>query len=160
FYASAQFNPNNTWWGDFGALNAYVQRVQAVLQSGQPDNDVLLYWPFQDVIQVPDGLMKQYGVHDRSWLNGSAFERVAQELITAGYSIDYISDDQLQKTRVEGGEMVTSGGIRYRAIVVPATKYMPVETLSKLRSLRQLGVPVLYGAARSEEHTSELQSLR
>jgi hypothetical protein len=43
FYASVEFNPRNAWWDDFGALNAYVARVQSFLQSGRPDHDVLLY---------------------------------------------------------------------------------------------------------------------
>jgi hypothetical protein len=168
FYASTQFNPNNTWWGDFGALNDYVQRVQAVLQSGKPDNDVLLYWPFHDVVHVPDGLMKQYGVHDRSWLNGSAFERVATDLLQAGYSLDYISDEQLQNTRVEGGALVAPGGGRYCAVVIPATKQMPVETLSKLLTLQQGGGAVLYesvpedvpGLGNLEERRAEFRSIR
>ncbi len=168
FYAATQFNPNNTWWGDFAALNAYVGRVQTVLQSGRPDNDVLLYWPFHDVVSVPDGLMKQYGVHDRSWLTGSAFERNAQALLKAGYSIDYISDDQLQHTHVEGGALVTPGGSRYRAVVIPATKQMPVETLSKLLVLQQGGGAVLYesppedvpGLGKLEERRAQFRSIR
>jgi len=168
FYASTQFNPNNTWWGDFAALNAYVGRVQTVLQAGKPDNDVLLYWPFADVIADADGLMKQYGVHDRKWLTGSAFEKNATELLKAGYSIDYISDDQLQHTRVEGGALVAHGGGRYKAVVIPATKFMPVETLSKLLVLQQGGGAVLYesppedvpGLGKLEERRTQFRSIR
>ena len=36
-------------------MNAYVARVQSVLQAGRPDNDVLLYWPFDDLIDDPAG---------------------------------------------------------------------------------------------------------
>ena len=144
FYASTQFHPQNTWWKDFAALNAYVTRVQTVLQAGRPDNDVLLYWPFADVIADPDGLMKLYGVHDRKWLTDSAFERNAQALLKAGYSIDYISDDQLQHTRIDGGALVTPGGNHYRAVVIPATKHMPVETLARLLELQQGGGAVIY----------------
>ena len=147
FYASTQFNPNNPWWGDFAALNAYVTRVQTVLQAGRPDNDVLLYWPFADVIDQPEGLMKQYGVHDRTWLTGSAFERTAMELLKAGYCLDYISDAQLLQTRVADGSLVAPGGGRYRALVIPATRRMPVETLSKLLTLQQGGGAVIYEAA-------------
>ena len=146
FYASTQFNPNNTWWVDFAALNAYVARVQTVLQAGRPDNDVLLYWPFADVIDQPDGLMKQYGVHDRTWLTGSAFERTATDLLKAGYCLDYISDAQLLQTHVADGRLVAPGGGRYRALVIPATRRMPVETLSKLLVLQQGGGAVIYEA--------------
>jgi len=168
FYASTQFNPNNTWWNDFPALNAYVTRVQTVLQSGRPDNDVLLYWPFEDVIDRPDGLMQQYGVHDRSWLEGSAFQRMATNLLKAGYSLDYISDAQLLQTRVADGGLVTPGGARYRALVIPATRRMPVETLAKLLALQQAGGAVIFeaapedvpGLARLEERRARFRELK
>ena len=51
FYASTQLTPANPLWDDFGAMHAYVARVQSVLQAGAPDNDVLLYWPFDDVVE-------------------------------------------------------------------------------------------------------------
>ncbi len=168
FYASTQFNPHNTWWKDFAALNAYVSRVQAMLQSGRPDNDVLLYWPFHDVLHAPDGLMKQYGVHDRSWLNGSAFEKTATELLRAGYSVDYISDDQLIHSRGEAGAVVTPGGTRYRALVVPQTLHMPVETAARIRELMQEGATVILpdgppadvpGLGNLDERRAQLQAL-
>ena len=48
FYAAVEFNPQNSWWRDFAELNAYATRVQSFMQSGQPDNDVLLYFPIFD----------------------------------------------------------------------------------------------------------------
>ncbi|HEV7993583.1 MAG TPA: glycosyl hydrolase [Gemmatimonadaceae bacterium] len=48
FYAAVEFNPQNSWWNDFAELNAYATRVQSFMQSGQPDNDVLLYFPIFD----------------------------------------------------------------------------------------------------------------
>ena len=38
-------------------MNAYVARVQSVLQAGTPDNDILLYWPFDDLVEHSAGLM-------------------------------------------------------------------------------------------------------
>ena len=52
FYASVEFNPQNAWWDDFGALNAYVARVQSFLQAGRPDTDVLVYYPFYESLTV------------------------------------------------------------------------------------------------------------
>lgn len=168
FYASTQFNPQNTWWQDFAALNAYVTRVQTVLQSGRPDNDVLLYWPYHDVLHRPEGLMQQYGVHDRKWLEGSPFEAIARELQAGGYSADYISDAQLCQTRAADGALVTPGGGRYRAVVVPATRHMPVETLSQLLALQQGGCAVIFAAApedvpglgRLEERRAQFRTMR
>ena len=48
FYAAVEFNPRNSWWPDFGELNAYAARVQSFMQSGSTDNDILLYFPIFD----------------------------------------------------------------------------------------------------------------
>jgi hypothetical protein len=179
FYASTQFNPQNTWWRDFAALNAYVQRVQAVLQSGRPDNDVLLYWPFHDVLHLPDapmqhalhrpgGLMQQYGVHDRKWLEGSPFEAAATQLMKLGYGFDSVSDAQLLATKAgRDGGLDTPGG-HYRVLIVPATRHMPVETLRHLVKLARAGTVIhlqgkpedVPGLGRLEDRRAEFLELR
>jgi hypothetical protein len=59
-------NPRNPIWRDVPALNAYITRVQSILQSGQPDNDLLLYWPAQ-----------------RLWDRGYAFDFVSDRQLLA-----------------------------------------------------------------------------
>jgi hypothetical protein len=147
FYASTQFNPNNPWWDDFSALNAYVARVQSVLQSGRPDNDVLLYWPFADILDDPQGLMKQFSVHDVKWLTAQPVGQLAHELQAHGYGFDYLSDAHLLQTKAKGGALVTPGGTPYRALVVPPTRRMPVETLEQLLGLARAGATVVFAAA-------------
>lgn len=167
FYASTQFNPQNSWWEDFGALNTYVARVQSVLQAGRPDQDVLLYWPFADVLDDADGLMKQFGVHDVQWLRASPFGRLAEKLSAQGYGFDYISDAQLADTHAVDGKLITPGDNRYRVLIVPATRRMPVATLSHLVELAQHGATVIFeappedvpGLGRLENRRAEFQAL-
>ena len=96
-------------WDDFAALNRYVARVQSILQRGKPDNDILLYWPLADVWENPDGLMLQLGVHDVKWITEQPVGKLALALMNRGYTFDYISDAQLQQTKVEEGALVTPG---------------------------------------------------
>ena len=51
FYASVNFGPNGGLWHDLPAFNAYATRCQSILQSGGPDNDLLLYFPVADFWQ-------------------------------------------------------------------------------------------------------------
>ena len=51
FYASVNFGPNGGLWHDLPSFNAYATRCQSVLQSGKPDNDLLLYFPVADYWQ-------------------------------------------------------------------------------------------------------------
>ena len=138
FYASTQLTPSNPLWDDFGAMHAYVARVQSVLQAGAPDNDILLYWPFDDVVEHSAGLMEHYGVHENKWLTEAPAGRMAAKLLQAGYAFDFVSDAQLQRLTVNDGAIVAPGG-RYRSIVVPATRRMSVETLERLRDLVKQG---------------------
>lgn len=144
FYASTQFNPANPWWDDFAALNRYIGRVQSVLQAGKPDNDILLYWPFADVLDDPAGLMKMFGVHDVKWMTEQPVGAVARKLMERGYTFDYLSDAQLLGTRAEGTALVTPGRTRYRVLVVPAVRRMPVATLQKLADLARAGATVVF----------------
>jgi hypothetical protein len=112
FYASTQFNPNNTWWRDFAELNRYVARVQSVLQRGRPDNDILLYWPAADVWDDVKGLAKMLTVHHVGWLTEEPVGKLARQLGERGHAFDYVSDEQLAATRVERGALVTPGAPR------------------------------------------------
>ncbi len=143
FYASTQFQPNNTWWDDFSALNRYVARVQSILQRGEPDSDVLLYWPFADIIDDPNGLMKMLGVHDVKWLTEQPVGKIARALMARGHTFDYVSDNQLHATRVEAGAFVTPGS-RYKVLVVPAVRRMPVATLERLNTLAAAGAKIVF----------------
>ncbi len=145
FYAATQFQPNNPWWDDFGALNRYVARVQSILQRGQPDNDILLYWPLADVWDNADGLAKMLAVHNVSWLTEQPVGKIARTLMAQGYSFDYVSDAQLQQTRVDGRDLATPGS-RYKVLVVPAARRMPVDTLTKLAEFAQQGATVIFEA--------------
>lgn len=142
FYASTQFNPNNPWWPDFAAMNAYVTRVQAVLQAGEPDNDILLYWPYADVLHDPSDLVHLLTVHHVDWLTQSPFGHTARALADAGYSFDYVSDAQLRATTVRDAQLVTPGH-GYRVLVVPATAHLPVATLQAIRDLIEAGGRVI-----------------
>lgn len=143
FYAATQLNPRNPLWRDFGAMHAYVARVQSVLQAGRLDNDLLFYWPEADEQDDVSGdsagpLMRQHGMHENEWLVQSVAGQRARGLLESGHSLDFISDAQIRSLSVRNGLIAAPGG-QYRAIVVPATKRMPVETLAALLKLRVAG---------------------
>ena len=144
FYAATQFNPNNTWWEDFSALTHYVARVQSILQRGQPDNDILLYWPFEDLLDEEAGTVKAFTVHNVKWLPDQPVGKIARALMAKGYTFDYISDAQLLQTLPDAGALLTGGKTRYRVLLVPATRRMPVATAQKLATLAAAGAKIVF----------------
>jgi hypothetical protein len=143
FYASTEMNPRNPIWHDVPALNAYIARVQSVLQNGKPDNDVLLYWPVADFWNQPDGLVLPMTVSATDWFKSQPVGKAANELWSKGYSFDYVSDAQLQQTKVVDGKIQMPGG-DYKLIVVPECKFMPLETFKQLINLAENGAMVVF----------------
>jgi hypothetical protein len=144
FYASTQLNPQNPIWRDLPALNAYVARCQALLQAGEPANDLLIYWPIHDVWHNPQGLRQDLRVHNAGqWFFNEPIGQAAQELDESGVSFDYISDAQVQQCEVEDGRIKTPGA-SYQAILIPDAKSMPIATLEKLSKFAQDGGKVLF----------------
>lgn len=166
FYASTQFNPNNPVWEDFGQLNRYVARVQSILQRGKPDNDILLYWPLADIWDNPEGLVVQLGVHNVKWLTEQPAGKLAKTMMDRGYSFDYISDAQLLQTTANANQLVTPGS-RYKVLVVPVTRRMPLATLQRLKKLSDGGATIIFeampedvpGYSRLETRRADFQKL-
>ena len=158
FYASVNLGPNGGIWHDLPAFNAYATRCQSLLQSGRPDNDLLLYFPVADYWQkvgerVPDrswqDLSPFSGVIPPSdggggregpvqlfttpgtWMEGTPFHALAMELGRRGFSYDEVTDRFIAETTSEGGKLRLGGNL-YRAIVLPRCRFMPVETLQRL----------------------------
>jgi len=143
FYASVNFGPTNSFWRDLPALNEYIARCQAVLQAGQPDNDILIYWPVYDIWQKKDGMLQGLTVHNLgSWLMENGFYETAKHLWEKGYSFDYISDRQLLKAKVRAGK-VRTGSSCFEAVVVPECEFMPAKTLNKIMSLAKRGATII-----------------
>ncbi|MBM3861303.1 MAG: glycoside hydrolase [Verrucomicrobia bacterium] len=143
FYASTEMNPRNAIWRDAPALNQYITRCQSVLQDGQPDNDVLLYWPIYDLWHDAKGLEQKLTVHKREWFHDQPISAVAKKLWGRGYSFDYISDRQL--TTLTGKH----------TIVVPPNKHMPATTKRALETLAAAGCTVLYEGKLPDESLRE-----
>lgn len=134
FYASTQINNRNPLWREMPTLFQYIERSQTILQQSESTNDLLIYWPFADVAAGKGRIFNHIGVNkDAGWFDNHPISELSKNLMTAGYTFDYISDKQLLNCKTIDGEIVSSGESKYKAIVVPKTKYIPIETLQKLQ---------------------------
>ncbi len=184
FYASVNFGPNGGLWHDLPAFNAYATRCQSILQSGRPDNDILLYFPVADFWQqarpgpgaVPPGahgdpLVVQFTTPGK-WMLGTPFHGAAMELWHRGFAFDEVTDALLMGARVErasdGDSRVFLGGNRYRAIVLPPCRCLPPETLRHLLELARGGATIVFaggipsdvpGLANLDARRAELRKL-
>lgn len=148
FYASVELNPSNPIWADFSILNAYVARAQAFLQSGEPDERILLYYNIHDRWSQRGGAGPGGGgsgmphFHGRPAENVGARE-VADRLYAAGHGFDFVSDRMIAGLVFRDGA-IRSGTQAYQAIVVPETNMIPVATYRRLVALAASGATVIF----------------
>ena len=167
FYAAVHFTPNNTFWKDFSKLNNYVARVQSFMQSGKPDNEVLVYLPIYDTYATPGRSLLQHFDGIDHGFRGTSLEETARFLQAKGHGFDFISDAQILNTSASNG-LIQTGGLGYKTIVVPQTKFIPLATMQKLMALAQSGATVVFykntpadvpGAGNLEQRQAEFKRL-
>ncbi|HET6539735.1 MAG TPA: glycosyl hydrolase, partial [Chryseolinea sp.] len=146
FYAAVHLNPRNSLWPHFSGLNKYVERSQSLLQVSKPDNDVLLYYPIYDRFSTRGAEMIEHFDGVGSQFDNTVFKQAAEMMLSKGYAYDYISDQQITRTKTESAVLVTEGNSRYQTLVLPHCKFIPHTTLTKiLLVVEEGGVVIMPG---------------
>ena len=138
FYASVDMSPTNSIWRDAPYLMKYIERCQSFLQLGSPDNDFLVYLPVRDMWRQRDKsntLLMQFDIHSMA-KKAPQFIHSILTIDSLGYDCDYISDRQLSKVRIEDGILVTEGGTRYKALIIPSGTTVDASLSAQLENLR------------------------
>ncbi|PZX54012.1 glycosyl hydrolase [Algoriphagus chordae] len=145
FYASLNLTQQNSLWPHFKGFNEFIARSQAILQAGQADNELLVYWPVYDVWAEPKGKMEMITVHAvDEWLHPTEFYKQSKKLMESGYSLDFISDDMIAKSKVNKGLIQTSDKNSAKVLIIPETEFMPTETFRDILELAENGANVIF----------------
>ncbi len=167
FYASIDVSPRNPFWKDAKSMFDYIARCQSFLQAGTPDCDFLLYWPIYDAwVDNQQQPFLQFTIHSMQ-TTLPVFIKTVHEIKESGFDVDYISDNLIMSLDVVNGELVSNGGTKYKALVIPDNRIMPAETMQKLTSLIEKGAKVVFtkqypedvpGLANLEARRAEFQA--
>ncbi|MDQ6902723.1 MAG: glycoside hydrolase [Bacteroidota bacterium] len=145
FYASVGFVPYNSLWPDLKGLNEYIKNCQSVLQRGEPDNELLIYWPIYDVWNNAKELDMplQVGTIDK-WLHPTEFYKNVKQLQAIGYSMDFASDKMLSKTIIKNGQISVSDiGAKHKVLIVPSCDKISVKTFKNILRVAHNGATVI-----------------
>ena len=143
FYASVNMSPTNTIWKETPAFFDYITRCQSFLQKGKPDNDFLLYLPIYDIWNDQPNRYLAFDIHKMSE-RAPKFIETVNKITQCGYDVDYISDDFIRNTRCVNGQLQTSGGSHYQALIIPATRLMPADVLNHILKLAKEGADIVF----------------
>jgi len=143
FYASINMSPTNTIWKDAPAMFQYITRCQSFLQEGKPDNDFLLYLPVYDVWQERSGRFFQFSIHDMEKIMPD-FIHAVHAIYQQGYDVDYISDRFILDLKVVDKKLVTSAGVAYKSLILPAVKVIPLDVMKHISKLIRGGATIVF----------------
>lgn len=153
FYAAIDMSPTNSIWHDAPSMMKYIERVQSFMQTGQPDNDVLVYAPFANTMRKTTGTwanrMLLFDINTMS-TKMSELEQCVNNLEKQGLDCDYTSEQFLMTTTFTDGMLQTAAGTRYKALVVPVADNMPDSIKTHIEGLKALGAQVVTGRTASE----------
>ena len=142
FYASTHMGPNGGLWREMPAFTSYIARCQAMLQSGTPDAEVLLYFPMHDLWHDGAAGLPLFTVHNQDkWLHPSSFYRAAMAMWQQGIPCDFVSDRLLSGAKVEGGRIRMGTG-SYKTLLIPETRFMSAATARHLLDLAGKGARI------------------
>ena len=134
FYASVDMTPYNSWWSSMPAFSDYIARSQSFLQWGEPDNDLLVYLPYYDMLYDQPGTVALFDIHSMD-KRAPRFISTVQHIIRTGYDVDYVSDRYLLRDDVTR---------RYAAVIIPDVRFMPLATARRLLALASQGYKVIF----------------
>lgn len=150
FYAAMDMSPTNPQWTDAQAFFRYITRCQSFMQAGKPDNDILLYLPLYDMWYDIDWTERtrivMFDIHAMP-RRAPRFIQAVNSIYHAGYDMDYVSNRFVRTLTVDRRQLVTEGGTRYKALVVPATRFMPHDVLQRLLALAEQGATIVFHGA-------------
>ena len=144
FYASMEMSPINPIWHDAPAFFEYIARVQAWMQYGEPDNDLLVYLPMYDIWSEYPGRLLGLDIHKMDKV-APRFIHAVNSLYAAGYDMDYVSErmiDSIQGVSADG-RLISPSGVTYKAMVLPEVHRMPERTRARIEALEQQGATII-----------------
>ncbi|MTV36293.1 glycosyl hydrolase [Duganella radicis] len=126
---TSMINEANPLWNAIGSLNTYISGVQGIMQNS--DNVVPL------AVYLGDSTYF-HGIEPKST------EELIAHLLDNGYDYDRINDDSIAHSRVVNGALVTPGGARYGALILPARPSLHAPSATQLARFAQAGLPIFF----------------
>jgi hypothetical protein len=141
---SSQFNELNLFWPYVAQLNAYITRLQYLSQAGTNVAAVALY--FDDLT---------HGAEETP-----PTPMLNQALMDAGYNYDHVNAGSLLQCTIQNQMLVTAGGARYAALVLPALDCIDAAVAEKLVSFASGGIPIVFAGQLPAHASGILESDR
>ena len=128
---SGPLNETNPVWPAMKPLAAYMGRLQAVMQAGEPVVPVAWFYG-------------RYGYYIGIEDDGAGKQAGEKAFLAAGYDFDRINPDSIAQARVEGRRLISKGGHAYGVLVLPPIDGIRADTMEAIAGFAKAGLPVFF----------------
>jgi hypothetical protein len=157
---SSNLGEGNIFWKDQKDVNEYINRTQYALRSGKSHADVLIYFPFMDVDNMPANpeeiLANGYlpGIEGPLTTGKSAGNPAKEawarrvyplinQLAANGITWDWVNDLSIQDARLTTGKQINIRGNIYQALVLADDTIIQLKTAQKIKYLASKGMNLI-----------------
>ena len=167
---SDNFGEGNSFWKYLATLNRYIARCQYALRQGEPEADLLIYYPWfgfpasfdqadnndellfngefdgepkapKNALLAIGSKLFPMGADDRGQWRAK-IRPLLKQLEDNGYTWDWVNDDSLKIARASNGKINLRGN-EWKALLIFNDQAMPPETAANLSQLAQNGAALL-----------------
>ena len=128
---SGPINETNPVWPGMKTLAAYIGRLQSVLQAGEAVVPVAYFYG-------------RYGYYVGIEDDGAGKQAAEKAFLASGYDFDRINPDSIAQAKVEGRQLLSRGGQRYGALVLPPIDGIRADTAEAIAAMAKSGLPVIF----------------
>lgn len=151
---STNLGEGNIFWKYQQQINAYVNRMQYVLRSGNPHSDVLIYFPFLNVEQMPDnpeeilttGSLEHAAMNEKPGAKTTWAAKVypfINQLEANGITWEWVNDASLQQATLAADGSINIRGNRYQALILANDSMIQLNTAAQINKLAHKGMKLL-----------------
>ncbi|MEX2680621.1 MAG: glycosyl hydrolase [Candidatus Sigynarchaeota archaeon] len=161
---SSNLNHHNPFWAFFPAINAYVTRLQYIMQQGITRCNVGVYYPhwnFDHKVPKKEDLVAGWldgfdGPPPRgpiAWFLQRVSNRIdrltlgyhvlGEQLAARGYFYTYVNDEALLAGRIDEGKLRV-GQAALEVIIFPGIEKITLPLAEKLRDCRKAGIKIIF----------------
>ncbi len=156
---ASHFGEQDVFWKYQKDLNQYIQRTQYALRSGKPQTDVLIYFPYmkvEDMPENPEEIMtmgemvdvepalpkpKEHHNEKSSWAEKTW--QLINQLEAKGITWEWVNDLSIQEATLTKDQQINIRGNHYQALILSDNSTISLKTAEQIAKLSNQGMKFL-----------------
>lgn len=156
---ASQYGETDIFWKYQKDINQYIQRTQYALRSGKPKTDVLIYFPYMSVEQMPDNpeeimtmgemvgveppLAKRKEISGDKSIWAEKTWKLINQLEAKGITWEWVNDNSIQEAALTTDKQINIRGNMYQALILSDNVTMEIKTAQQIKLLAGKGMKLL-----------------